>query len=147
MDRQTDRKCMTVMLLFTCSDRECCCYGNLHSAGVKGCSLVTPCGVMVMGGGERGEVMVWKCDTGECEYYAVALTKLLTSLVHSFPQVTCCTPPLPPSHPLHSHPSPIIPHSISLLSPDLPPIIPSPSSHTHTDILTLHPPPTNLSSH
>ena len=39
----------------TCSNRECCCYGVLHSASVRGSSAVTPCGMMVIGGGGEGE--------------------------------------------------------------------------------------------
>ena len=48
-----------------CSDRECYCYGQLHSAGVRGSSVVTPCGMIVMGGGGEGEVRAWSSDTGE----------------------------------------------------------------------------------
>ena len=50
-----------------CRDRECCRYGVLHPAGDRGSSLVTPCGMLVVGGGsgKEGEVKVWSCDSGE----------------------------------------------------------------------------------
>ena len=33
---------------------------------MTGASIVSPCGVLVMGGGGGGEVRVWACDSGEC---------------------------------------------------------------------------------
>ena len=33
--------------------------------GVRGSSIVTPCGMMVIGGGgEEGELKVWSCESG-----------------------------------------------------------------------------------
>ena len=55
-------------LLCDFRDRECCSYGVLHPPGYRGSSVVTPCGMLVMGGGgagEEAEVKVWTCDSGE----------------------------------------------------------------------------------
>ena len=65
--------CLLIKINCVCRDCECCRYGVLHPAGDRGSSLVTPCGMLVVGGGgggsgKEGEVKVWSCDSGERFY-------------------------------------------------------------------------------
>ena len=57
-----------IILVCDYRGRHCCSYGVLHSPGERGSSTVTPCGMMVVGGGGEGEVKVWNCDNGKNDF-------------------------------------------------------------------------------
>ena len=55
--------------------------------GERGSSTVTPCGMMVVGGGGEGEVKVWNCDNGKSSHFSLLPAHIIpytyNMLVHS----------------------------------------------------------------